>query len=115
MIPNRTQRFGELLKEEITSIIARKVRDPRIGFITINEVEVKSDFKTAIVYYTVIGDDEQRKKTADALGKMAGFIHRELKSSHLAIRTLPSLAFKYDTSLDYGEKIDATLKRINQP
>ncbi|MCL4468823.1 MAG: 30S ribosome-binding factor RbfA [Deltaproteobacteria bacterium] len=114
MIPNRTQRFGELLKEEITSIISRKVRDPRIGFITINEVEVKSDFKSAIVYYTVIGDDEQRKKTSDALGKMAGFIHRELKSSHLAIRTLPSLSFKYDTSLDYGEKIDATLKRINK-
>ncbi len=115
MIPNRPQRFGELLKEEIASIISRKVRDPRIGFITINEVDVKPDFKSAIVYYTVIGDQAQREKTSAALERMSGFVRHELKSSHLNIRTLPSLVFRYDTSLDYGEKIDATLKRINNP
>ncbi|MGB9735715.1 MAG: 30S ribosome-binding factor RbfA [bacterium] len=112
MIPNRTQRFGTLLKEEITAIILRKVRDPRIGFITINEVEVKPDFKTAIIYYTVIGSEEQKQQTSEALEGMSGFIRHELKMSHLNIKTLPHLFFKYDTSLDYGEKIDAMLKKI---
>lgn len=112
MIPNRTQRLGTLLKEEITTIISKKVRDPRIGFITINEVEVKSDLQTAIIYYTVIGGEEQRQQTSDALNGMTGFIRHELKLSRLNIKTLPHLFFKYDDSLDYGEKIDAVLKKI---
>ncbi len=114
MIPNRTRRFGELLKKEIITIISRKVRDPRIGFVTINEVAVKSDFKSAIVYYTVIGTEGQREKTASAFQKIAGFIRRELKFSHLNIKNLPSLVFEYDTSLDYGERIDTILKDLKR-
>ncbi len=112
MIPNRTQRLGELLKKEITAIISRRVRDPRIGFITINEVEVKADLKSAVVYYTVIGNDEEKEKTAAALKKSAGFIRRELMLGHLSVKSMPSLVFKYDTSLDYGERIDTVLKKL---
>jgi ribosome-binding factor A len=114
MIPNRTQRLGALLKEEITLIISRKVRDPRIGFVTINEVEVKPDFKTATIYYTVMGDEKQREQTSIALNGMSNFIRRELKLSHLNIKTLPTLFFKYDTTLDYGEKIDAMIKMLRK-
>lgn len=114
MIPNRTRRLGGLLKKEITNILSRRVRDPRIGFVTINEVEVKPDFKSAVVYYTVIGDGKQREKTAEALGSSAGFIRRELMAGHLNIRSLPSLVFQYDTSLDYGERIDSVLKKLKQ-
>lgn len=112
MIPNRAQRFGELLKEEIVTIISRKVRDPRIGFITVNEVTVYPDFKSAVVYYTIIGSAEQKEQASLALKKTAGFIRKELMLLHLSIKHLPVLTFKYDTSVDYGEKIDNALKKL---
>ncbi len=114
MIPNRTKRLGELLKEEIVTIISKKVRDPRIGFITINEVVVNPDFKSAVVYYTMIGSDKQKEEAASALEKTSGFIRKELMLLHLNVKHLPMLAFTYDTSIDYGEKIDRVLKKLKQ-
>ncbi|MCL4558026.1 MAG: 30S ribosome-binding factor RbfA [Deltaproteobacteria bacterium] len=112
MIPNRPQRLGELLKEEIIAILSKRVRDPRIGFITINEVAVSPDLRSAVVYYTIIGSDKQKEQAALALEKTSGFIRRELMLLHLNVKHLPALTFRYDTSIDYGERIDNVLRKL---
>ncbi|MCL4478826.1 MAG: 30S ribosome-binding factor RbfA [Deltaproteobacteria bacterium] len=112
MIPNRKQRFGEVLRKEIIRIITTRLRDPRIGFITINDVIVTGDFKAATVYYTVIGDEKVKKDTGKLLNGASGFIRKELLLCHLNVKTIPLISFKYDISLDYGEHIDNILKGI---
>ncbi len=114
MIPNRPQRLGELLKEEIITILSKRMHDPRIGFITVNEVAVSPDLKSAIVYYTMFGSDRQKEQAALALEKSSGFIRKELMLLHLNVRHLPTLTFRYDTSLDYGERIDNVLRKLKQ-
>jgi len=115
-VTRRTLQVGELLKEELTDIIRREVKDPRVGFMSIMNVDVTPDLRSARVYVSVLGTDEERSNTLDALRSAAKFIRFHLKP-RLRMRQIPELDFRDDRSMEYAEQISATLKqiRLSQP
>lgn len=109
----RVGRVGEQIKKEISQIIQSELKDPRIGFITVTGVDVTNDFSQAKVYLSVMGSDEQKEETLKTLGRSTGFIRAEL-GKRIRMRKIPEILFKFDTSIDYGSKIEALLHQINE-
>lgn len=107
----RTRQVGELLKEELDDIIRRDVKDPRIGFFSITNVEVPPDLRTARVYVSVLGSDEERNATIEALDSASGFVRHVLKP-RLRMRQIPMLEFRDDRSMEYAQQISETLREI---
>jgi len=90
-----------------------ELKDPRLGFVTITGVDVTADVQFARIYYTVVGDDEARRNSTRALEKSIGFIRRQL-GRRLHMRTIPEIAFKYDESLDRGNRIEELLRSLHE-
>lgn len=109
---NRSNRVAEQMKKELGEIIARRLKDPRIGFVTVTDVEVTGDLQQATVYITVLGDDKKRQETLKGLAKAKGFIRTEI-GQRIRLRKTPELMFEFDESSDYGNKIDSLLRQIN--
>ncbi|MFX3674061.1 MAG: 30S ribosome-binding factor RbfA [Paenisporosarcina sp.] len=109
---NRSNRVAEQMKKELGEIIARKLKDPRIGFVTVTDVEVTGDLQQATVYITVLGDNKKREETLKGLAKAKGFIRTEI-GQRIRLRKTPELMFEFDLSSDYGNKIDNLLRQIN--
>ncbi len=109
----RTRQVGELLREELDDIIRKEVKDPRIGFMSITRVEVPPDLRTARVFVSVLGTDEERVKTLAALRSGAGFIRFHLKP-RLRMRQIPELEFRDDRSMEYAQQISETLREVRE-
>lgn len=108
----RVQRFADLIKRNLSNIIEFKLEDPRKGMITLTRVKVSADLKIATVYYTVLGDTDQRELTKGILTKSNAFLRNELKP-FITSRWLPELRFFYDESFRQAERINELLKQIN--
>ncbi|RIW36447.1 30S ribosome-binding factor RbfA [Bacillus salacetis] len=108
---HRSNRVGEQMKKELSDIIGRKIKDPRVGFVTVTDVEVSGDLQQAKVYITVLGDEEQREDTLKGLAKAKGFIRSEI-GQRVRLRKTPELIFEFDESIDYGNRIESLLKKI---
>jgi ribosome-binding factor A len=109
----RVGRVGEQLKKELSQIIQTELKDPRIGFITVTGVEVTSDLSQARVYLSVLGSDEQKEETLKALARGTGFLRSEL-GKRIRLRHTPELLFKFDSSIEYGSRIESLLDQINR-
>lgn len=109
----RTRQVGELLKEELDDIIRREVKDPRIGFFSITQVEVPPDLRTARVFVSVLGEDEERSATLAALENASKFIRFHLKP-RLRMRQIPELEFRDDRSMEYAHQISQTLREVRE-
>lgn len=107
----RSQRVGELLHHEISRMIQFELKDPRIGFVTVTGVELTDDIQHARIYFTVMGEESNRQQTARGLEKAIPFMRREL-GRRLHLRTIPELAFHYDNSLEYGNRIERLLQEV---
>jgi len=112
-VSRRTRQVGDLLREELTDIIRTQVKDPRIGFFTITQVEVPADLRTARVHVSVLGTDEERVETLKALRSAAGFIRYHLKP-RLHMRQIPDLEFRDDRSMEYAEQIARALREVKE-
>jgi ribosome-binding factor A len=111
-VTRRTRQVGELLKEELTDIIRKEVKDPRIGFMSITDVDVTPDLRQARVYVSVL-HDEEREGTMDALTSASSFIRHHLKP-RMRTRQIPFLEFRGDRSMEYAQHIAETLKEIQR-
>jgi len=109
----RAQKVAEAIQKEISSLIIKGLKDPRVGFVTITAVDVSSDLSLAKVFFTVIGDDKARKDSAAGLKSAIPYIRREI-GKQLRLRIVPDVVFHYDTSIDYGHHIEALLKGIQE-
>ncbi len=107
----RPNRVGEQMKKELGEIITRKIKDPRIGFVTVTDVNVTGDLQQATVYISVLGDEEQRENTLKGLAKAKGFIRSEI-GQRIRLRKTPEITFEFDESIDYGNRIDTLLHQI---
>ncbi|GKU82516.1 30S ribosome-binding factor RbfA [Niallia sp. NCCP-28] len=107
----RPNRVGEQMKKELGEIISRKIKDPRIGFVTVTDVNVTGDLQQATVYISVLGDQEQRENTLKGLAKAKGFIRSEI-GQRIRLRKTPEITFEFDESIDYGNRIDTLLHQI---
>ena len=113
---SRADRVEGLLQEEI-SLLVRKLKDPRIGFVTITGVKVTNDLRHAKVYVGVMGDEAGgadeivRTRTMEGLHSAAGFIRREL-GRVLTLRRIPEIVFLYDESVERGARMEALLRDL---
>lgn len=109
----RQERVEELLKVEISEILQREMQDPRIGFVTITDVEITPDLRHARVFISIMGDDAKKDESMKALKRAAGFIRSEL-GKRIRMRTTPEIEFKIDDSIDRGVRILELLEQIKK-
>ncbi|MBI5101035.1 MAG: 30S ribosome-binding factor RbfA [Nitrospirae bacterium] len=113
MLPyKRSQRVGDLIREEIAEIIMYKLKDPRIGFVTVTGVDLSPDLKSARIFVSIL-KEEQREETLAALNSSRAFM-RSILTKRLRMKFIPHLEFRLDSSIDYGFKIDKILKEIRE-
>jgi len=109
----RTSKVESLIKAEISEIISRKIKDPRIGFVTITSVKVSKDLHLAKVFVSIYGSDEDKKKTLEGLISASQFVHHELKK-RLRIKIIPEIVFKIDPSIEYGIYIAKVIDELKK-
>lgn len=107
----RSEKVAEAIHEIVTELLIKGVKDPRIGFVTITGVKVSDDMHYATIYFTVFGDEAARKGTEAGLNSARGYFRREM-GKQLRMRYVPELLFRYDTSLDTGNRIDELMREI---
>jgi ribosome-binding factor A len=106
----RKFRIQDLLREEISTIIQRELRDPGIGFVTIVDVKMSEDLRQAKIYYTVYGSDEDWQKTKEAFERSKGYI-KFLLGKRIRIKYMPELSFFPDKSYERMLRIEEILTR----
>ena len=104
----RLERVNQLIKEEVSILLQREVKDPRLGFVTVTEVDVTADLKLAKVYVSVLGPEEQWTSSFRALESARGFIWNWLRR-HLDLRVTPEIAFRPDRSMEHAAHIQSLL------
>jgi ribosome-binding factor A len=111
MASNRIRRIGDRIREEVSDLLLRRVKDPRIGFVTITDVALTPNLRLAKVYYSVVGGEAERLRAAEGLASASSFIRREL-AARLQLRFMPEIVFLHDPSLEYGDRIEKILRDI---
>lgn len=106
------RKVDELLREVLAEEVAL-LKDPRVGFVTVTGVDTSPDLRRATVYYSVLGDDEERAQTAEALAHAAPHLQRRL-GSQVRIKFTPLLEFRVDPAIDTGLRMGELLQRISQ-
>ena len=109
----KTERIANLLVREISDILQNEVYDEDIKFVTITYCKVDTDLSLAQVYCTVL-DQSKKDKCLHDLNGAKGFIKTELAKRKLEIRRIPDLRFIYDESVEYGNKIENIINKINK-
>lgn len=112
MMSHRAHRVGEQMKKELSDIIGRKIKDPRIGFVTVTGVEVTGDLQQATVFISVLGDEDQKENTLKGLAKAKGFIRSEI-GNRIHLRKTPEILFEWDESVAYGNRINSLLHQLH--
>jgi ribosome-binding factor A len=112
-IPGRGLRVADQIQRDLAEIIAFELKDPRVGLVTISEVQVTPDYAHAKVYFTTLIDDPKAvQATVEGLVKAAGFIRAQL-GKRLHIHTLPQLNFIHDTSTVRGMALSSLIDQAN--
>ena len=109
----RQDKVSDLIKDEISRLLLREVRDPRVGFVTVTGTSVSPDLRSVRVFVSVLGDAEVRSACVKALNSAAGFFKRAL-FKNLRLRYAPGVVFVHDDSLDRGDRIERVLREIHE-
>jgi ribosome-binding factor A len=107
----RCHKVADLLKREIGVLLQTEVKDPAIGFVTVTDVEVSADLRNARVYVSVLGDGDRKHESLKGLERARPYL-QNLLGSRVRLRYLPVLRFLLDESIEYGNRIDALIDRI---
>ena len=102
---SRSRRIAEQIQRELAGLVRLELKDPRVaGLLTITDVEVSADQSHAKVFFTLLGDETRVKETTTGLTRAAGFLRTQL-AQRMKLRTVPTLEFKYDASVERGMKL----------
>ena len=107
----RIEKLQELIKQEMSKMLLKELKDPRIGFVTVTDVEMTGDLREAKIYVSIMGGAEQVKSSLEGLNSALGFIRREI-GQRVRLRFTPEISFALDTSLDYGDHIQKLLLQV---
>ncbi len=108
----RSNRVAEQIKKELADIFQKELKDPRIGFATVTDVEVSGDLQQATVYISILGNEAQKQETMVGIEKAKGFIRSEI-GKRLSLRHTPEVFFKLDESIEHGTRIAQILKQLH--
>jgi len=109
---SKLERLESTIQRTLSEILFKDIRNPHLNFITITEVRLTNDFSFLKIYFTVLGGENKRIKVEEELKKSKVYIRRQL-ALKVKMRKSPNLIFKYDESLDYGNRIDKGLKALH--
>lgn len=113
MSASRAERLAEVIRTEASEIIQRELRDPRIGFLSITDVEVSADLRHARIFVSVLGDADAKRRTMAALAHARGRV-RSMLGGRLALRFVPEIAFRLDESIERGARVATLLRRVTE-
>ena len=105
---SRTSRIADQMQRDLAQVIRAEVKDPRVGLVTIQSVDVSPDYAHAKIYITQLGEAKNAKSCTDALNHAAGFLRHHL-AERLGMRTMPALRFVYDESVERGIHISTLI------
>ena len=113
MSSKHVKRTGDLIRRIVSETLLTKVRDPRIGIITITGVEISREFDTARIFVSCLGDEAARDQTLEGLRSAAPFLQAEIAKSIRRLRRVPRLRFIYDDSIERSFRIEQALRDID--
>jgi ribosome-binding factor A len=109
---SRPDRIGDQIRAEVAQLLSRELQDPGLGFVTVTRVHVTADLQIARIYYTTMGDDRARRRTAEALKRARPFIRRSI-GSRLRLRRVPEIEFIFDESIEQHERLERLIQEIH--
>src|SRR3974377_1102127 len=109
----RSERVGEMIRSQISTLIIRGLRDPRIGLTTVTGVKMSPDLKQARVFVSVLGNEEDRQRSLRGVHSGAAHIRHQI-GLELRLKNTPELTFVYDSSIEYGARIEELLQQVKQ-
>ncbi len=109
----RAQRVGGLIREELSELIRREVKDPRVGFVTITGVDVSPDLRHATVYISVLGSKKEKENSLRILQKTGRFLRKEL-AKRIRTKYFPELKFEFDPSIESAMRIEKIIKKLHK-
>ena len=110
----RPARVAQQIQQEIAQLLGRgAIKDPRVGYVTITGAEIDRELRHATVYYSLIGEAAEKEETQRGLDSAAGFLRRELAKT-LKLRHAPELHFKFDASIEHGDRIERLLRDVKK-
>ena len=112
MSSSRRERLAEELRSEISDLLRREIRDPRVGFVTLTGASVSPDLTHARIFVTVLGNETSRQQSLDALNRAAGYLQRAIFKK-LRLRRSPAIVFVLDEAATQGGRIDELLDKIH--
>ena len=113
MTIKRAERVADLIKEEVSRIMLREIRDPRIQQITITDVKVTDDLRFAKLFFVPLGQNSVHEETMAGLRQACGFLRKEL-GKRLRLRYVPNIEFLFDESFAYGDRIERILAELHK-
>lgn len=112
MATRRQERVSERIHHEISDLLQNEIRDPRLTYVTVTDVQVSPDLQLATVFVSALGDQQARESALVALERAAGYIRREL-AQRLTMRVTPAVRFVLDDSWERGARVDALLDNLH--
>ncbi len=113
MSGRRRQQVADLIRDEVSEILAYEMKDPRLGMVSITRVEMSPDLRYATIFASVFADEAEQQETMQALSGASGYVRR-LLAPRLRIRHIPSLQFRLDHSMAHADEITRTLNTLKQ-
>ena len=109
----RSEKVADLIHKEISEMLARTIKDPRIGFVTITRVETSEDCRLAKVYFSVTGTHEDRERSMKGLSSAKGYLRKE-SGRRIRLRYTPEIIFKFDPSIEYAIHIEEVIRHLKK-
>ena len=109
---HRIERVNSLIRQEISELLQREAKDPRLGgFVTVTQVSTSSDLRHATVSISIMGDEQEKREALEALALASGFFRKEL-SMRLKLRRIPELSFQHDDSMSRGAEVLQLIRQV---
>jgi ribosome-binding factor A len=109
----RSEKVADLIQREISQMLVKTLKDPRIGFVTITRVVVSEDCRVAKVYFSVVGTLAEREQSTKGLNSAKGYVRKEL-GRRMGLRHTPEIMFQFDPSIEYAIHIGEVIHHLEQ-
>jgi ribosome-binding factor A len=112
MLGKRSEKVADLIQKEISQMLVKSIKDPRIGFVTITRVTVSEDCRVAKVYFSVAGTLAERESSVKGLDSAKGYVRKEL-GHRIRLRYTPEIIFQFDPSIEYAIHMEELIQSIH--
>ena len=109
----RSEKVADLIQKEISQMLVKSIKDPRIGFVTITRVTVSDDCRSARIYFSVAGTEAERERSMKGLNSAKGYVRKEL-GRRIRLRYTPEIMFQFDPSIEYAIHMEELIQSLRQ-